>query len=233
MSTTPVSVSVVVPAFQAAPFLEEAVASIRAQTHPVQEVVVVDDGSTDETLAVARDLAAGWPAMRVLTQPNGGPSAARNAGLGVATGDLITFLDADDRMVHERVALQVDHLRRRPEVDIVFGQKSDELETGVDAPVSHAARPRGARPDCVLTMMVRREVFSEVGGFDPGRRLSEEYEWLSRAQAAGRRFSVLDHVLIRRRLHGGNLTQAVPAAIMDTQLLAILRARIGDRRSTA
>lgn len=226
------SVSVVVPAFQAARFLPEAIGSIRVQSHPVDEVVIVDDGSTDGTLAVARELAASWPAVRVLLQANGGPSAARNAGLAVATGDLVTFLDADDRMVSERIAVQVGYLREHPEIDIVFGQKRDELEPGATAPVSHADRHPRARPDYVVSMMVRRDALERVGGFDPGRRLSEEYEWLSRARAAGCRFAVIDHVLVRRRLHGDNLTQEVPAESMRRDLLSIMRTRLGERRST-
>ena len=232
MASAP-SVSVVVPAFQASAHLGDAVASIRAQTHPVDEVIVVNDGSTDGTGDMARDLAARWPAVRVLAQANAGPSAARNAGIAAASSDLITFLDADDRMVPERVAVQVRHLRENPGLEIVFGQKRDELEAGARAPVSHAGRHRGARPDYVISMMVRRAVFADVGGFDPGRRLSEEYEWLSRARAAGHRFAVIDHVLVRRRLHGANLTQSVPSATMDRQLLGILRARIGERRTGA
>ena len=225
------SVSVVVPAFEAARFLEEAVGSIRAQTRPVNEVIIVDDGSTDETLAIAHRLAAAWTAVRVVSQENRGPSAARNAGLSTASGDLVTFLDADDRMVTDRIEVQVAFLAAHRGIDIVFGQKRDELEPGAVAPAAHADRPAGARPDYVISMMVRRAVLDAVGGFDPERRLSEEYEWLSRATAAGFRFAVIEHVLVRRRLHGGNLTQDVPAESPRNDLLRIMRARVDERRS--
>ena len=223
-------VSVVVPAFEAARFLDEAIGSIRTQTHAVDEVVIVDDGSTDETLAIAHRLAATWTAVRVIAQENRGPSAARNAGLSEVEGDLVTFLDADDRMVSDRIAAQVGYLHAHPEIDVVFGQKQDELEPGAVAPVAHADRPAGARPDYVISMMVRREALERVGGFDPERRLSEEYDWLSRATAAGFRFAVIEQVLVRRRLHGANLTQDVPVESPRNDLLRIMRARVDERR---
>ena len=226
-------VSVVMPAFQASAFIGDALDSIREQTHPVDEVIVVDDGSTDDTRRLALGVAASWPAVRVLGQPNAGPSAARNTGIAAATGDLVTFLDADDRMVPDRIAVQVAHLDRNPADDIVFGQKRNELEVGAAPIASEAARDPRARQDYPISMMVRREVFARVGVFDPGRRLAEEHDWLSRALAAGHRLSVIDHVLVRRRLHGANLTQDVPAETVDTQLLEILRSRIADRRRIA
>ena len=228
-----VTVSVVVPAFQASAFLHDSLASIRDQTHPVDEVVVVDDGSTDETRRLALDFATSWPAVTVLSQPNAGPSAARNTGIAAAAGDFVTFLDADDRMVPERVEVQVDHLERNPGDDIVFGQKRNELEPGAEPIVSEAARNPLARQDYPISMMVRREVFARVGVFDPGRRLAEEHDWISRALAAGHRLAVIEHVLVRRRLHGANLTQTVPVATMDVQMLTILRTRINEHRRMA
>lgn len=227
------SVSVIVPAFQADTFLQQAVESILAQTRPVHEVIVVDDGSTDATPAVAARLAEEWPCVTVLTQENRGQSAARNAGIECATGDLVTFLDADDRMVLERVEMQLGHFAAHPGVDIVIGQKRDELEAGATPIPYEASRDRRIRPDYVMSMMVRREIFSRAGLFDVGLRLAEEQEWLSRALARGARLAVIEHVLVRRRLHGRNLTQTVAPEEMDATIFATLRARLRERRGAA
>jgi glycosyltransferase involved in cell wall biosynthesis len=227
------TVGVVIPAYQAAAFLEDAVESIRLQTRPVDEVVIVDDGSTDGTLAVAEGLATSWTAIRVLSQANGGPSRARNAAVEVVAADLVTFLDADDRMVPERVEVQVAYLDAHPEVDIVVGQKRDELEPGALPNPYEASRDRRRRQDCMMSMMVRRAVFARAGGFDPALRLGEEQEWLSRALARGARLRVIEHVLVRRRLHGRNLTQTVPPEVMEATIFSALRTRLRERRDTA
>ena len=102
-------VSVIVPAYNAAPFLGEALDSVFAQGLPVLEVVVVDDGSTDGTAEVARRFGRG---VRVLTQPRSGSGQARNVGLAETTGELVAFLDADDVWVREKMAPQNPSLEK-------------------------------------------------------------------------------------------------------------------------
>jgi glycosyltransferase involved in cell wall biosynthesis len=112
-------VSIVVPAFNAAAFLEEAIESVRAQDWRNWELIIVDDGSTDETAAIiARQDDS---RVRALSQSNSGVSAARNAALDVATGDFVTFLDADDRLLAGSLACRVQYLVANPAVDIVNG----------------------------------------------------------------------------------------------------------------
>lgn len=98
-------VSILIPAYNAEPWLAESVGSALAQTWPNKEIIVVDDGSTDDTLAVARGFEG--PHVRVLTQPNRGAAAARNAALGAARGDYIQWLDADDVLHAQKIANQM------------------------------------------------------------------------------------------------------------------------------
>ena len=86
-------ISIVIPAYNAAPFLAGTLASVFAQDHRPIEVILVDDGSSDETLALAK---AWQPALRIHHQANAGPSAARNRGIAMAAGDYLAFIDADD-----------------------------------------------------------------------------------------------------------------------------------------
>ena len=110
--------SVVIAAYNAAPFIGRAIESILAQTYPAHEVIVVDDGSTDGTAeAVAR---FGEP-VRCHRQPNAGVSAARNAGAALATGDWLTFLDADDRYYRDRLRWHAELLRQHPDLNLLSG----------------------------------------------------------------------------------------------------------------
>ncbi len=102
-------VSIIIPCFNAAPWLAETLESALAQTWRATEILLVDDGSTDDSLAIARSFEA--RGVRVLRQPNRGASAARNAGLGTARGEFIQFLDADDLLAPDKIAVQVDRLQ--------------------------------------------------------------------------------------------------------------------------
>ena len=119
------TVSVVIPVYNGAPFLASAVASVRAQSVAVAEIVVVDDGSTDATAEVAKGLGVSY-----LCQANQGPGAARNRGVTVATGEWIAFLDADDVWVGEKLARQLEYLAGHPEVVLVSGDMAEVDEAG-------------------------------------------------------------------------------------------------------
>jgi glycosyltransferase involved in cell wall biosynthesis len=110
-------VSVVIPCYNAAPFVERTLASVRAQTLAPHEVIVVDDGSSDGSAAVVR---RALPSAVVIEQPNGGVSRARNAGVARAIGDSIAFLDADDCWRPDKLARQADYLDRHPEAVAVL-----------------------------------------------------------------------------------------------------------------
>ena len=225
------TVSVIVPVYNGERFLASALASVRAQTHPAAEVIVVDDGSTDGSAGVAAGFAREWPVLQVLSQPNGGPSAARNTGVARASGAFLTFLDADDEMTPERLAIQLAFLADHPEADLVIGTEWIEVEEGVTPPDWLRALPFGVPNPLIFSMLVRRAAFDRVGGFDSNRRLGEETDWLYRARAAGIGIATIEDVLLRRRLHGGNLTQDVSLALMRRTHLEVVRAHLERRRA--
>jgi glycosyltransferase involved in cell wall biosynthesis len=220
-------ISVVVPVFQGERFLAAALDSIHRQSLPADEVVVVDDGSTDRSAAIAIEMAERWPALRVLRRENGGPSVATNHGIGATTGEFLTFLDADDLMVETRLEQQARHLGDHPGTDLVIGREEVLVEEGAVAPAWIRAADDGTPRPYMMSMMVRRAAFDRVGGFDPSLRASQDLDWMVRARAAGLRMDILDAVLIRRRMHGDNLVYGT-AAIRQGMLRA-LRGRL-DRR---
>jgi len=227
-------VSVVIPFFDAHRFLAEALASVLAQGYTPLEVLLVDDGSTDGGADSVAHLMAADDRVRLLRQwPNQGPAAARNRALREARGTFVAFLDADDLMVGDRIAFQVDYLDTHSGVDVVLGEADHFTETGIDPPPWHGDRPTTTRHRYrnPMTMLARRTVFGRVGLFDPSYRVGEDMEWLLRAGSAGVTIVTVDRVLIRRRFHGANLTYATSQMQAATRrsLLALVRRRVAER----
>ena len=154
-----------------------------------------------------------------------------NAGLREAVGEFVTFLDADDAMVPDRLAFQVDYLSTHSESDVVIGLADYAVQPSVDPP--HWFDRPDSRLRNPMTMMTRRAVFDLVGLFDPTYRVREDTEWMFRAVTAGVTVTRADKVLIRRRLHGGNLTyahDAVREAFHNT-ILSAVQAQLADSKS--
>jgi glycosyltransferase involved in cell wall biosynthesis len=220
------SVSVVIPVLNGERFLEEAIASALAQTHRPLELVVVDDGSEDRSAEVAEALGA-----RVLRRPHGGVSAARNAGIAAARGELIALLDADDRWPIDRLSVQVDCFRRRPELGFVIGRARMFLEPGI-------ARPDWFTDDLASgettlarhAILARKEVFEQIGGFDECRDICEDLDWLARARDAQVPYDVLDDVVLEYRVHSAN-TGLPRRRELERGMLRTLRSSIDRKRA--
>ena len=155
-------VSVVIPVFDAGGRLLEAIASVERQRYEPLEIVVVDDGSTDDTPALIESLG---PRVRALRQPNAGPAAARNRGLAAARGELFAFLDADDLWPDRKLQRQVAALATAPDVDVVLGRVSYLPESGGVAPELRWDDPEGAND----RERARRERCLPAPGVRPGR----------------------------------------------------------------
>lgn len=218
-------VSVIVPVRDGERFLAEALESALAQDHPPLEVLVVEDRSADGSRQVA---GAFGPPVRVLDGPGRGPAGARNTGLAAARGDLIGFLDADDRWVPHKLALQVRWLEEHPEAACVLAGQSLQVEEGATPP--EWVRRLGGRPlpPFAIGGLYRRKSLRDLRGFDPSYAVGEETDWLLRARAAGLRIDVLDRPLVVRRVHGDNLTYA--QGRLDDALLRSVADRLRERR---
>lgn len=213
-------VSVIVPAFDAERYLGETLDALERQDYPAIEVIVVDDGSSDGTADVAR----ARPGVRLLRQANAGPSAARNAGLEVCAGELVTFCDADDLFRPDKVSLQVDYLDAHPDTGCVLIHHETFFADGTERP-AWLTDERGVQPQ---SAMVRRSVLDTVGGFDPDYRLTEGFEWLGRMRDAGVVIGVVEQVGVDRRIHATNLSYE--RAGLQHNMIRSLRARIDRNR---
>jgi glycosyltransferase involved in cell wall biosynthesis len=179
-------VSVIIPAYNARQYLGEAIRSVLAQTLTDHELIVIDDGSKDGTGDWVRET---FPAVRCITQPNGGVSSARNKGLSLATGEFVAFLDADDTWHPDKLRLQVALMRQYPEAllcrtDIVETPLSDPppaLMGSDGATIPHSLNERFF--DSFLTpyfststVMIRRSALADAGGFDTGLKIAEDID---------------------------------------------------------
>ena len=199
-------VTLVVAVYNGEAYLREALESAVAQEFEPYEVVVVDDGSTDGTAAIARSFPVSY-----LHQENQGPSAARNAGLAAARGELIAFLDGDDVIPQSKLAVQTAYLREHAETGCVLGRNEWIFEDGSDP--SWLTRDPvygelgGIQPG---TALVWKRVLEDVGGFDSTYRYWEFQNLFVRMREHGVQIDVLPEVVLRKRLHGGNATLFPP-----------------------
>ncbi len=191
-------VTVIMPAFNAERYLGRAIESVRRQTFPNFELLIVDDGSTDGTAGVANAYAVADARVRVLRQANAGPGPARNAAFAIARGRLFAFLDSDDEWDATFLEEMIAMLDARPDIDVLIGnarkregphqgQPCRPLR-GTGAPITLAEI---LSDECALFIMAvfRREAVEAVGGFDPGLFTNEEYDMWIRAATAGFTFS--------------------------------------------
>ena len=180
-------VSVVIPCYNGARFLRQAIDSALAQTHPDVEVVVVDDGSTDDSAEIAKSYGS---RVLLLSGPNRGLGAARNRGVAGSSGDCITLLDADDELLSDCVANRVRILLEHPDVGLVAGYfreiddngevrpRIPELrKVGPLEPFRQAVRRNWGPP---VGWTFRREAFERCGGFDPLLRSCEDWDFVIR-----------------------------------------------------
>ena len=212
-------ISVVIPAYNAEQHLAAAVASVRAQTLPVSEVIVVDDGSSDGTATVAEGLG-----VRLIRQPNQGAPSARNAGIRVATGNQIAFLDADDAWRPTKLAEQWALLTAPPYPEMVFG----DMEQVLLPAGSLLSRQAGVH---LSAMLARRSAFEIVGEFDPTLRVGDFLDWYARARESGLQTAMTNTVVAERRIHGGNMMLRQPDGTQS--YLKALKASLDRRRKAS
>lgn len=193
------SYGVVIPAFNAAATIGETLRSVVAQSVQPDDIVVVDDGSTDETMAVVDAMKLG---ARLLRQDNAGPGSATTRGIAALSTPFVATLDSDDLWLPTKIEEQLAHFRRFPNVSGVFTHLRHFRHDRSEAPDS-AAVPGWSRS----TMMIRREIVDAVGPIvDPPGGRGEMIDWIARAREAGLVLDMMEEVLALRRIRAGSLS---------------------------
>lgn len=223
-------VSVIIPVYNTEKYLAESIESIFCQTYRPVELIVVDDGSTDGSAAVAQRYI---PRLTYLSQEHSGSSAARNTGLQVAHGDFYSFLDADDIWTENKLMLQFAAFQSNTDLDAVFGQVEQFYSPELDEKFHERVHcPHDWKPGyCSSTMLVKRQAFWKVGIFDPDVAIGEDMDWYMRAQESGLHMIMLPDMVYRRRLHGDNKTLRLKE--QQIQRVRIIKAALDRRRTTS
>ena len=190
--------SAVIPAFNAARTIREAIGSILGQRVPAAEIIVVDDGSTDDTADIAK---ACDPRVTVVRQANFGPGAATSAGLKRVSCAYFAALDADDLWLPEKMEVQLAYLEANPDCGFVFGHLRTFRDDGKDG--GGVVSPGWSRTTIAGRMSVVREVGDII---DPPGGRGEMIDWLARARHLGIRMDMLESVQALRRIRQGSLS---------------------------
>jgi glycosyltransferase involved in cell wall biosynthesis len=219
------TVSAVIPAFNEERFIATAIESVLSQTYPPVECIVVDDGSTDGTAEVARGFGS---QVRLVQGESRGAAAARNRGADLAEGDMLAFLDADDRWLPERLERQVKELEAEPRAAAVMCAvevvDSDQRPLGVIRPdpeptIEELLQFRSELGSTGSNLLATRECYEAIGGFDetlPSKAGAEDWLMIFRLLERGALTTIPD-VLVQYRVHGGNYSAG--AARLEADIL--------------
>jgi glycosyltransferase involved in cell wall biosynthesis len=217
-------VSVIIPCYNGEAYLQEAIESALEQSYPDVEVIVVDDGSTDNSAQIAQR----FP-VRYIWQENRGLTASRNLGVWESRGSFIVFLDADDRLKPDAIETGLRVLANRPDCAMTVGDHLFISENGSYlansrkeflASSHYEALLRSNFVEMISTVLFRRWVLDEVGGFDTGLRVAEDYELYLRI---ARLYPICCHprVVAEYRMHQTNTSRN--SALMLTMTVDVLR----------
>jgi glycosyltransferase involved in cell wall biosynthesis len=208
--------SIIIPAYNAAHHIVDALGSVFAQTVDGYEIIVVNDGSQD-TPQLERELEPYLANIIYISRPNGGPAAARNTGIRTARGEYIAFLDSDDQWVPEHLARMMDVLQQDPTLDLVYGDAVNFGDVAAEGSTTMEINPSEGLATfesivlskCTVvgsTVVARRQALVEAGLFDESFVHGEDFDLWSRLAYRGARIDYRRHIHTRRRIHTANLT---------------------------
>jgi glycosyltransferase involved in cell wall biosynthesis len=221
-------ISVVIAVKNVERYLGEALRSVVDQSYPSTETIVVDGNSSDRSV----DVANSFSGVRCISQVGSGLAGAWNQGIEASHGELIAFLDGDDRWLPDKLEAQVDLLRENPDAAGAIGLVRFFLQ-------ADAAAPPGLRPELLEgervgpmpgTLLVRREVFDRIGTFDPSLTVALDVDWFARAKDAGFEFVTVQRPVLEKRFHEGNLSHMHPAGY-QREMLRTLRSSVARQRA--
>jgi glycosyltransferase involved in cell wall biosynthesis len=211
-------ISVVIPIYNGERFFLEALETVFKQNYPDLEIIAVNDGSTDGSLKLLEKFK---DQIKVISQENQGPSAARNKGIQLSTGSIVAFIDADDFWPDGRLRKMVEVLNSDPGINMVRGYMQTVVPEGKSYQISEEP---SLLPFLIGSAIYKREVFDQVGLFDPKLRFGEDMDWLMRANEKKINIKTMEDVTLFYNRHPGNMTRV--NAPRDLGLFNVIRNKI-------
>ncbi len=209
-------ITTIIPMHNAEKYIAEAIESALDQGDPSLEILVIDDGSTDRSAEIVEQYAD----VTMLHQENAGLGATLNRGIELANGELLAFLDADDRWTPGKLLHQRSYLNEHKECDACFGHVREFSENGTAPPQAGL---------CKGTMLVWRTAFHRVGPFNTDLAFGDFIDWYARAQESGFRTHLFSEVFLERRIHDDNTVHREPDRIND--YAKVMKAILDRRRA--
>lgn len=219
-------VSVIVAVSNGSRYLAQALESVLSQTYRRIDLIVVDDGSVDNSDRIARSREE----IRYISQQNAGLAVARNVGVNAAQGELVAFIDQDDLWTPNKLDSQVDYLLQNPEIQYVNAWVKMFVEPGTSPRQgytedflgrAHVGRTPG-------TLVARKSVFDLIGMFSADFSIACDVEWFVRANARNIPMFIIPEVLLYKRIHNNNLSSDVKTN--RKELFSVIRRSVGRRR---
>jgi len=217
--------SVIIPVYNSERYLSEAIESVLVQTYRPIEIIVVDDGSTDSSADIAKGF---HDAICYVFQPNSGPSVARNAGLKIATGSIISFIDADDVWSTDKLSRQIKQMDSNLSAEIVLGHLQFLLYQNSDGKCGWTV---SSDPRLALNLgagIFRKSAFEKVGLFDETLRYGDDWDWFMRARELGLHILIDKEVTLFYRRHKHNLSNQKKMG--DASIIRVFKNSLDRRR---
>ncbi|MEA5466982.1 glycosyltransferase family 2 protein [Leptothoe sp. PORK10 BA2] len=217
--TSNLLVSIVIPAYNAAKFLSEVIQSVLNQSYQNWELLVIDDGSTDNTAELVSKYSKKDSRVRLISKENGGVSVARNLGAQLAEGELIAFLDSDDLWLPDKISAHVNYMSSHPQVGVSFA-RVELIETNgkttnkLTDNITDTLQPQDlfySNPTVTTSnLVIRKSVFQALNGFDESMQYNEDIDLLFRLAIQDKwKIKGIDQVLVQYRLHSSGLSSTL------------------------
>ena len=227
MKDMDVTISAIIPSYNAGRFIGEAIQSVLEQSYAPQEIIVMDDGSTDDTREIVAQFGS---RVDYHCQKNSGTSNARNRAIELSRGNFLAFLDADDLWQSAKLEKQMSAFQEMPYLDIVYTQVENFLSPDAKNKenVKRLAEPiSGYIPSSAV---IRRDSFFRVGLFSTQYQIGEFVDWYVRANECKLKEHVVPEVLVKRRIHTTN--KGIVLRENQKEMLKILAAKLKRQRKT-
>lgn len=219
-------ISIIIPIHNGAKFIKKAIQNILHQNYPAIEILVVDDGSTDNTREVVENLPID---VRYFHQPNSGPASARNRAIRDVSGDYIAFLDVDDLWPEKNLGMLMNELIQNPDLDLVRGY-AQLFRLDDEGNSEYIGNPSESFPNYIGAGLYRKSAFDKVGLYDPDLRFGEDGDWFNRARELNINMKRLDEVTLLVQRHEANMTKG--KNLIELNTLKVFKKKLERKRSS-